>query len=337
MTGKQTMAPVFRLYRAAQYLKITRHPGPLRILSKFPKLDLSVLEARGDGRVVIKGTDIDPTSTHCQFMLRGSDCVRRLMEEANATLKCLPDGVMMEAGGVRLKLETWEELFIATEIFAEGIYNLQFPDEFVLIDIGLNVGTASLFFAAKPSCQAIYAFEPFPRTIEKARVNFSLNPPLAKKITAVCEGVAARNFSAELDYFEEYKGSVGINGLPDYVTDNPASLKREKVGVQFTACAEVFAETVRNHPNTNLVCKIDCEGAEYEIVDNLAVNGLLTAVDYFMIEWHRNGAAPLEQSLAQSGFTLLSLSPRTSTFGMLYAWRPLSRAGKTKATAPSRR
>ena len=212
------ISAIFRLYRAAQYLKLSKRPSALKVLSRYPKLDLSVLETGSDrSRIYIKGTDVEVTAKHCQFLLRGSDQVQRLVREAKASLKSLPDGVLLEVGGVKLKLQNWEELFIATEIFAEGIYNLRLQSPFALLDIGMNVGTTSLFFAGNPACQAFYGFEPFPKTVEKARVNLSLNPDLAGKIHVTAKGVAAREFGTELDFVEEYKGSVGLHGVPGYL------------------------------------------------------------------------------------------------------------------------
>jgi FkbM family methyltransferase len=302
-------------------MRISKNPATIRILSRFPKLDFSVFEpGRNGARVFVQGTDIDPTVPHCQFLLRGSDCVRRLLSEAKATLKNLPDGVLLETGGVKLKLQSWEELFIATEVFAEGIYNLQIDSSFVLIDVGMNVATTSLFFARMPGCQAIYAFELFPKTAAKARVNLSLNPTLAQKVEATTKGVAAKTGEAELDYMEEYKGSHGIHGLPKYVIPE-ADLRYERVQVEFVSCVDVFREVLGRHPKTDIICKLDCEGAEYEILEALAPTGMLSRIRFFMIEWHEKGAAPIEKLLARNGFSLLSLSPNSPNHSMLYAWR----------------
>lgn len=314
------IAGVYRLYRALRYTRISKNPATIRTLSRFPKLDFSVFEpGRNGARLLLQGTDIDPTAPHCQFLLRGSDCVRRLLSEAKATLKNLPDGVLLETGGVKLKLQCWEELFIATEVFAEGIYNLQIEGSFVLIDVGMNVATTSLFFARKPACEAIYAFELFPKTAAKARVNLSLNPELAKKVQVTAKGVAARAGKAELDYMEEYKGSHGIHGLPKYVIPE-SDARYEKVQVEFESCVEVFGEVLGRHAKTNILCKLDCEGAEYEILERLAPTGMLSRIRFFLIEWHEKGAAPIEKLLAQNGFGLLSLSPNHPNHSMLYAW-----------------
>ncbi len=332
LNSKTSLA--LRTYRAARYLKLTRNPAALRVLSQFPKLELSVFEAGGEGAGVrIKGTDIDVTAKRFQFLLRGSECVRRLVEEAQASFSALPDGALVEVGGVKLKLESWEELFTAMEVFAGGIYNVKIRDNFVLVDIGMNVATTSLFFARLPACRVVYAFEPFPKTIAKARTNLSLNPELAQKIRATAKGVAARDFSAELDYVEEYKGSIGLHGLPEYASPQGAPVHSEKVRAEFSGCVEVFSDILARHRDNVLVCKVDCEGAEYEILATLAQAGLLGRIGYFMIEWHQKGAAPLERLLSENGFSLLSLSPNAATHSMIYAWQEGTGQGRPAGTA----
>ena len=324
---------LFRLYRAARCLKVSQHPRAVARLSRFPKLDLSILEAGPDrARIFVKGTKVEATAEACQFLLRGSEQVGRLLREAGANLSSLPDGVLLEAEGMKLKLQTWEEMFIATEILCDGIYNLQVRGPFVLLDIGMNVGTTSLYMARKEACKAVYAFEPFPKTAARARVNLGLNPDLARKIEVANQGVAARQFTTELDYNYEYKGSIGRDGLPGYVLPDPAAAQYEKVRVDFVACTEVFPRVRSRHPDLKLVCKLDCEGAEYEILQELATAGLLHQVDYFMVEWHEKGSRPVETVLSGNGFELLSFTPHAPNHGMIYAWRlPPAEQAKPRA------
>lgn len=336
MTGNLATSSLLRLYRAAQYLHFTRNPSLLSLLSRYPRLDLSGLDAHADRRAVsIRGTDVEVTDPSRRFLLRGSNFVARLLKEAGARFQAAPSGAILEAKGVRLHLENWEELFIAAEVFAEGIYNLSVPGRFVAIDVGMNVGTTSLFFARQPNCTGVYAFEPFPKTIEKAQRNFGLNPSLVSKINVTASGVAARTYEAELEYFEEFKGSVGMNGLPDYIDRTQLAGTAEKVRVRFQDCSEVLAQVRARHPDACIVCKIDCEGAEYEILDALAASGEISAIGFILMEWHLKGAAPLEKLLSKSGFCYLSFSPQAPTHSMVYAWKagPQLDLGRSSAAA----
>ena len=53
---------------------------------------------------------------------------------------------------------------------------------------------------------------------------------------------------------------------------------------------------------------MDCEGAEYEIVENLSKENLLKSVDIIIIEWHDLGAKVIEDYLLLNNFTIFSRS-----------------------------
>lgn len=311
---------LFRLYRVLRCLRLTRSPSALKVLSRHPKLELAAFEARG-GRIYIRGTEVEVTSEARQFLLRGSDCILRLMAECQAVFRTAQDGVELEVQGVRLLLENWEELFIAKDVFADGVYNIHPTRPFVLIDVGMNVGTTSLYFASRQACTAAHGFELFPPTADKALKNLSLNPDIAGKITSRAVGLAAKASTTELDYLDEYKGSSGKWGLPEYINCPDAAAKTRRVAVRFADCAATFTEILQRHRGQMIVCKLDCEGAEYEILESLAGCNLLGGISCFMIEWHRNGPAPLEKILRGNGFTTFSLSPGAPTHSMVYAWR----------------
>ncbi|GEM_PF-865130 len=315
------MALAYRLFRILQYVRLTKRPGLLRVLSRHPRLNLTLLEQSGPQEIRIKGTNVTVNRPDREFFLQGLDCVEKLLKQAGAKFEETQEGVLLRVQGVVLRLENWEELFIAAEVFAEGIYNIQVGRPFVLIDVGMNVGTTSLYFSNRPACEAVYGFEPFPKTLAKGRVNLSLNPSLAPKITVTPEGLAATASTAELDYVDEFRGSVGIHGLASYVDRSRLAGKLEKVRVKFASCVEAVSGIAEAHPGTSLICKVDCEGAEYEILQALAASGVLSRICCFMIEWHVKGAADLERLLAQNGFSFLSLSPNAPTHSMLYAWR----------------
>lgn len=313
------MPLIFRLYRAAQYSQLTRHPSALRALSKFPKINLATFDRGDGGKIFLRGTDVEVTTPKNKFLLVGSELVRNLKEGADAEFSAHPEGVLLHVRGVKLLLQHWEELFIAEEIFVQGVYNFQTPAPFVLIDVGMNVGTTSLFFANQSNCQAIHGFELFPKTAEKAKKNMALNSELSGKIHFVTKGLAPKPYRAEMDYVEEWKGSVGIFGLPDYVT--PSNNSVEKISVEFISCVDTVSSIARQHPGQTIVCKLDCEGAEYGILEALDESGQMQKISALMIEWHRKGAAPIEAILRKNGFHAMSFSPNASTHGMIYAWR----------------
>ncbi len=52
---------------------------------------------------------------------------------------------------------------IFTDIFNNDNYNMNIGADSIIVDIGMNVGIATLFFALKQNVKKIYSYEPDPR------------------------------------------------------------------------------------------------------------------------------------------------------------------------------
>jgi FkbM family methyltransferase len=227
--------------------------------------------------------------------------------------------VIVHVAGLKFNATAWEELYILNEVFVDGVYNYHSGCDYILIDIGMNVATTSLFFASKSSCLEVFAFEPFKDTISHAEKNIQLNPLYADKIriSNVALGFPARTI--DVDYAPKYKGSVGIRGTGSHINDKgllvPTKMVVEDVADHFSR--------VLNSKSVDVVVKMDCEGAEYEILARLQDSGLLKdeKIKCFMIEWHYDGPTILVDMLTVIGFQIISLKPTDNTIGMLYAFR----------------
>ncbi len=150
-----------------------------------------------------------------------------LQKDQNAVFLLEGDKLYADVKGLRFHLETKEELYILNEVFVKGDYAFENNEEFVFIDIGMNVAITSLYFSAKPNCKKIYSFEPFEDTYKQALYNISLNEQ-GKKITAFNYGLGSSERTLEVDYLPEQKGSMGIGGVPGHVNH---SLEFEKSAV----------------------------------------------------------------------------------------------------------
>lgn len=225
--------------------------------------------------------------------------------------------VRVEVGGLHFVVQTAEELYILNEIFVNGIYNLRSDGQVVVWDIGMNVGLASLYFASRPEVVQVVSYEPFAPTYRQALKNIGLNPEAGRKITPFNFGVGDSERSVRVAYRYDIKGSVGINGLPEDAGDHGATQER----LDIKPAAAVLEEITAAHPGREIVAKVDCEGAEYEIIRNLADARRLTQIQAFVIEWHAHGPDEIVGLLADAGFTTVSLLPQSTGTGMIYAVR----------------
>lgn len=311
-----------RCYRAFRYRKITKSPRLLVFLSKFRDIGSDNVAIGADGQLVVPGTHVALGTKDREFLLQGITLMEDLQRGVQAKVSANAKGrVIIDACGVKVIVDCWEELFIAHEIFFRKVYNVSLNKTFRVVDIGMNTGTSALFFASNQHCCQVDAYELFPQTAERAEENFALNPELSRKIRPHYYGLGSRDETLHLDYYPEFKGSVGKEGLPEYARPLGAELSRKRVKVEIRAAAPIVRDLLLSAKDSALVLKLDCEGAEYEIVPSLYQEGLLQAFTAVVIEWHLRGPATLKDLLQKCGFNCLSLDEFSGTHGMLYGFK----------------
>jgi len=311
-----------RIYRAFCYASFTLSPRQLARLSRYRDLSSSQLSTDRQGRLVISGTEVEVESADRMFLLKGITLLDELRRCSGAKLEVDDrNRVVMVVHGVRLLLKCWEELFIAHEVFYRKLYNIIRRRPFEVLDVGLNTGTSALFFASMEYCQRVEGYELFKPTLKHAFENLALNPDLSHKIAVHAYGLGPTDEQLVLDYFPEYKGSVGKNGLPQYASPGESELIKQKESVEVRAVAPILQNFIAQAGSRDVICKIDCEGAEYDIISSLSKTDLLNKVSVFLIEWHLLGPEPIKETLMKAGFDLLSVDESSTNHGMLYAFR----------------
>ena len=243
------------------------------------------------------------------------------LESMGFSVRCKPSGIHISPRrgktGPRVYGRAANTLWTAVNCLG-GEYDFtpsKAGEKFIVIDIGLNIGCASLYFAAKDFIEHIYAFEPFIPTLELARHNMRLNPALAKKITIYDFGLSDKSDCLEMSYRHDFPGSMSS------VCDKfHGSGQIEQIAVKQSRT--ILSPIFEKHPGHSIMMKIDCEGAEGEILADLAAAGLLERVSIIILEWHNNTFVPLIELLAKHGFQteIYGEQPAHGT-GMLRATR----------------
>lgn len=220
---------------------------------------------------------------------------------------------------VQFKINDEEELFILSEVFLEGAYNLISPTQkkIALIDVGMNVGITALFFASKDNVEKVFAFEPFQPTYSMALQNIKLNKAFAGKINTNNFGLAKENADIHVSYSPKEKGRMGTKGLPKsegYIPSNVSSqlLRLKQASEEFSK----IKEQVKDH---FVVCKIDTEGAEYEIIDSLYRANLISFPDVYFIEWHEIKPDDIVEKLKKNNYHVIETAFSLLHSGMIYA------------------
>lgn len=310
------------LYRAVRYSRITKSPRKLAILSRYQNLDHRSLAISPTRQLVLSGTKVEVESPERRFLLQGLSLAGDLQEKLAAQItENDQNQLVLSVAGVNLLITCWEELYIAHEVFYHLIYNFCPITPFQVVDVGMNTGTSALFFASSRNCLRVDAFELFEPTAQRAEANLSLNPALLPKIKTNHFGLGSKDEALLLDYYPEYKGSVGRRGLPAYAHPKGVQLQVQKLPVEIRDAVPVFREIIEDAGGTAIVCKLDCEGSEYDIIRTLKNARLLERINAFMIEWHLLGPDEIKSTLREAGFSCLSFDEHSGTHGMVYAFR----------------
>ena len=162
------------------------------------------------------------------------------------------------------------------------------PDP-VVIDIGGNIGASAVYFLTQMPTARCLVFEPEPDNYALLKTNLKRNG-FESRATALQQGVA---------------GSEGHRTLY-FATNSPTnSMYRPEMGspieVECTSLQRIFDTHRIDHCD---LMKIDCEGAEYEILMT-APGPLLGRVRRIILEWHQvldHTPEALEEHLRRAGF-----------------------------------
>ena len=203
---------------------------------------------------------------------------------------------------------------VFADIFQFSIYDghpsFEIGVEDIIIDIGANVG----FFAAKSAQSAskgkVYAFEPCSFHFDLLNDNLTKN-----HIENVCTfKQAIWGKQKQLELFYSF----------DVEPDNTSLYKvggTEKEIVEAVTLENVFQ---RENIKVCDLLKIDCEGAEYEILYKTP-DYLFHAIRKIAMEWHRfdetHDPEKLAQFLSSKGFILIKPKDWSGKTGYLYAYR----------------
>ena len=194
-------------------------------------------------------------------------------------------------------------------------------DDFVVFDIGMNRGYSSLRFAEFDNCSMVYGFEIDDVTYDKAVYHKKLNPQLADKLKLHNFGISNKNSKEEL-YF--LKGADTLSTLePDFV-DIEFQLKaaKDKVEtklVEVRRASEVIEHIIeRDNIKSKIVLKIDTEGSEYKIIDDLIQSNTINKVVLILGEGHKFCDDDIGLKLENAGFKLIKRTDFDIVYNFAY-------------------
>lgn len=218
-------------------------------------------------------------------------------------------GYISTIDGVTIREVHLTDFDIVDEVLLNNTYYFELlGEDCVVIDMGMNVAIASLYFAKMPNVKKVYGFEAFQDTYEQALANIALNSEEIKsKIIAENFAISNENGTKKVAVPKEETGWRNI-------FSNDAGKRQTELVCR--DAGEVVNGILDLHQE-KIVLKVDTEGAEFPIFASLDKAGCFEKIDAVMMEYHGN-SDELLSVLKKYGYKIF-LQGRKTEFGLIYA------------------
>jgi FkbM family methyltransferase len=229
------------------------------------------------------------------------------------------DSAQISLAGVNVVARHSEDFQIIAEILTYNHYKILPQRDSIVVDVGMNIGLASVYLAKEDWAKKVYAFEPFRDPYTRSREIFESNPTLKNKIFARNAGLSDRNEKLTVRYSTEGTIAMGVKGASSGPVQEIEILD---AGAVFKS---ICSEAQTN--NLGVIVKLDCEGSEFPIIKRLAECSLIDRIDAFMVEWHKVWSPDaklkdLTDPLHAAGFVIFDRTVDSDYFaGMFFAAR----------------
>lgn len=229
------------------------------------------------------------------------------------------NSLRIHKGGIIIKCDTSLELMIAEEVLGGEFYDYQDNKKKLVIDNGMNIGTASLFYADREDVEEVHSFEIDSYTYERALENIANSSPrLSDKIKTYNLGLGREECE------EEYVIRIGKEcksaGMKKYFPGYCLGKDDKVVKMKIKKASSFLKDIVRNYKGT-IILKMDCEGAEYGIIEDLIESDIMKEIDVILMEWHDGKKEYLQELLQKKEEYCCIFKTTRHNYGMCYAFR----------------
>ncbi|MBQ8630226.1 MAG: FkbM family methyltransferase [Alphaproteobacteria bacterium] len=221
--------------------------------------------------------------------------------------------IIISGNNLIIEGEADNTLWTAASVLCNDEYHFDCAQKYTMFDIGLNLGITSLHKARDKNCVQIYGYEPFTPTFKLAEKNMKLNPELAQKISIFNYGLGDCDKEIAINYNPERPGAMSsVKNIFSECSDV------EKIKIK--SASKILAPLIKTSKG-KIFLKIDCEGAEKEILPDLHKSGLLKKVDIIVMEWHFENPQWIIDLLTENNFVVFRLNVVPDEIGMIRAYR----------------
>lgn len=224
-----------------------------------------------------------------------------------------PRTIRLRRSGVRFRVRHAMDVWSVKEAFLDRLYEtygFRIEPDWSVVDVGAGIGELAIL--ADWAGARVIAFEPHPGSFALLEENLRLND--AARVQAVDLALGGR------------EGAAMLNGSSDnpllYRTGEAGTERQGKIEVDMTTLGDALDRFGVDRVD---LLKLDCEGAEYDILRNARAE-VLARVDRIVLEYHDWNAAPdhpeLVWFLERAGYTVETFpNPVHAVIGYLRATR----------------
>jgi FkbM family methyltransferase len=219
--------------------------------------------------------------------------------------------------GATFQVRNFMDAWIVKEVYLDRDYErygVALQPGWTVIDIGACLGGFAVFAARRAPGIQVHAFEPAPESFRLLRQNLELNG--VANVSAHPAAVAATSGPLTLYTFAGHAEQNSVNPLR-------AHADAQALTVEALTLADIFEQLAIAHCD---FLKIDCEGAEFEMLLN-APPELFSRIRHICMEYH-DGVTAFSHADLLRHFERLGLqarhfpSPVLPNEGFIYAYNP---------------
>lgn len=221
-------------------------------------------------------------------------------------------GIIEFNDGLKIEIEGRRSLQFLNSIIFNKMYGMPHQQK-TIVDIGANKGLFAIFFGNQLRSEnlKIYCFEPHPNTFQILQNNIQLNGLeaniFASQKVVSAEMVEAKSFFIARDSFD-------YSAFNEYQSE-------EKITVKNTTLPKIIED---NNISKIDLLKMNCEGAEYEILMNTPdsylqkINEIRMEYHNFELDGRRFNIEPLRAFLKKKNFVEINYLPYTQDHGIIW-------------------
>ena len=246
--------------------------------------------------------------------------------------RCFENADIQKNGSLRV-CARGIELVVSDAVELESVYEtivckayefcLNNKKDSIVLDVGANIGDSTLYFLQRNDIRKVYAYEPFKETYDKAKDNlkdyldtsrlqlnnFGLSNVNESRTLSISSGMSI-GLSTDCEALKKNEQLLCIDGTN----------QTETMVIVKNAAEEISPIIAENAGYYDIILKMDCEGEEFVIMEELDKTDLLKEVDLIMLEWHYRDEKEIVDILIKNHFKYV-LQRKSIDLGLIWAWR----------------